>query len=666
MRTPRFTSVQQTPWSHLLNRPHGRDRRMARHWEESGFTLVELLIVVVVLPLVVGAVALALMSVFNLQGGVSNRLSNSADAQIVSANFVSDVQGASLITTASSPTSPAACGTSSQLLGMVLGTGQTEVSYVDAPLGSSNALSRNVCQGGTLATGVVGGQTGITSLSVSTLSVPVVAGDQLTIFHSNPDGSLSRQAVVASSAEPVGSTSIAVNAFTSTFSSAIGDAVLDSTTPTSKSVLSRNVPSNLQPTISCGASVSNCASAAAAGWTATSGVSGVTLNIGETLGAGTSGADSFHYALTGVPRIWNSNSGGVPSSGGHLPLLLLAGSALGSNPAINCSVFGSLTIAGEAAIDSTSTGTQVEAFLGSIQAGQFYTAASNTQNMFSAPFGVISPQTAVMGPVIPDPYAGLTAPNPASLPTQTGTASNYTGTGNVTFQPGYYPGTLNVNPSGSGGFGLANVTLASGVYYLAQGANINLANVTSAPGGVFIYVAAGTLNMLGTSVTLAPLASPPSPAPNMVVWQAASDSNPITPIFNSGNALYGGTIYAPSAVVGSDLGIFGGSFAASSVVAAGIQCFAASVTIGALPAVSGISPAGGPVAGGTSVTISGSNFLTGASVSFGHVAATNVTVSASGNQITATAPAGSGTVDVTVTTPSGTSSISPADHYTYS
>ena len=44
-------------------------------------------------------------------------------------------------------------------------------------------------------------------------------------------------------------------------------------------------------------------------------------------------------------------------------------------------------------------------------------------------------------------------------------------------------------------------------------------------------------------------------------------------------------------------------------------------TIGALPTVSGISPAGGTVAGGTTVTISGNNFLTGASVSFGHALA---------------------------------------------
>ena len=157
--------------------------------------------------------------------------------------------------------------------------------------------------------------------------------------------------VVASSSAPVRIKGDRCECVYTAFTTAAGDAVLDSTTPAAKSVLSHNVPSNLQPTISCGVSVSNCASAAAAGWTATSGVSGATLNVGESLGAGTS-ADNFHYSLTGVPRDWNSNSGGVASSGGHLPLLLLGDTSNG--PPINCSIFGSLNIAGEAAFDSTS------------------------------------------------------------------------------------------------------------------------------------------------------------------------------------------------------------------------------------------------------------------------------------------------------------------------
>ena len=84
-----------------------------------------------------------------------------------------------------------------------------------------------------------------------------------------------------------------------------------------------------------------------------------------------------------------------------------------------------------------------------------------------------------------------------------------------------------------------------------------------------------------------------------------------------------------------------------------------------VPTVSSVAASAGPVAGGGTVTITGSGFVAGATVNFGGTAATNVTV-ASPTQITATVPAGSaGTVDVTVTTPGGTSTKTSADQFTY-
>ena len=80
------------------------------------------------------------------------------------------------------------------------------------------------------------------------------------------------------------------------------------------------------------------------------------------------------------------------------------------------------------------------------------------------------------------------------------------------------------------------------------------------------------------------------------------------------------------------------------------------------PVVSGISPATGPAAGGTMVTVSGSN-LSGGSVSFGSGPATSSSCTAS--SCSATSPAGSGTVNVTVTTTGGTSTTSTADQFTY-
>jgi hypothetical protein len=62
--------------------------------------------------------------------------------------------------------------------------------------------------------------------------------------------------------------------------------------------------------------------------------------------------------------------------------------------------------------------------------------------------------------------------------------------------------------------------------------------------------------------------------------------------------------------------------------------------------------------------ITGSGFTGATSVSFGAAAATKFTVN-SGTQVTAISPPGTGTVDITVTTPSGTSAATAADQFTY-
>lgn len=95
-----------------VQRPSGEVRA------EEGFTLVELLIVVMILPLVVGGLSVGLIAVFSLQSGVSNRLSHTADAQVVTANFQRDVQGAAQITTAPASTPQCGAGSGTQLLGL--------------------------------------------------------------------------------------------------------------------------------------------------------------------------------------------------------------------------------------------------------------------------------------------------------------------------------------------------------------------------------------------------------------------------------------------------------------------------------------------------------------------------------------------------------------------
>jgi len=82
------------------------------------------------------------------------------------------------------------------------------------------------------------------------------------------------------------------------------------------------------------------------------------------------------------------------------------------------------------------------------------------------------------------------------------------------------------------------------------------------------------------------------------------------------------------------------------------------------PTVTAVSPANGSSAGGTSVTITGTNLSSATAVKFGAVSGTITANTAT--SITVTSPAGSvSTVDVTVTTLGGTSATSAADKFSY-
>ncbi len=124
---------------------------------------------------------------------------------------------------------------------------------------------------------------------------------------------------------------------------------------------------------------------------------------------------------------------------------------------------------------------------------------------------------------------------------------------------------------------------------------------------------------------------------------------------------------------------------AGTVVAIGLTRSASHAVT--LPVVTGVSPASGSTAGGNTLTITGTGLGDAAVVRFGRAAGT-ITADSS-TQITVTSPpstgvvttvttaavtadsgtkmtpAGTGTVDITVTTRVGTSHVTAADHYTY-
>ncbi len=93
--------------------------------------------------------------------------------------------------------------------------------------------------------------------------------------------------------------------------------------------------------------------------------------------------------------------------------------------------------------------------------------------------------------------------------------------------------------------------------------------------------------------------------------------------------------------------------------------FRVNITFKALPNITSISPANGPIAGGTSVVITGINFTGTTAVKFGTTAATSFTVN-SDTQITAVSPSrAAGTVDITVTTAGGSTATGSADQFMY-
>jgi outer membrane protein assembly factor BamB len=100
-------------------------------------------------------------------------------------------------------------------------------------------------------------------------------------------------------------------------------------------------------------------------------------------------------------------------------------------------------------------------------------------------------------------------------------------------------------------------------------------------------------------------------------------------------------------------------------VASGSSVTAYQIAQLALPTVTKLKPNTGPVAGGTTVTITGANFAGATAVKFGSTSAGKFTVE-SGTSINAVSPAETaGAVDVTVTTAGGTSAISSKDHFKF-
>ncbi|MET3987943.1 IPT/TIG domain-containing protein [Streptomyces sp. PvR034] len=174
--------------------------------------------------------------------------------------------------------------------------------------------------------------------------------------------------------------------------------------------------------------------------------------------------------------------------------------------------------------------------------------------------------------------------------------------------------------------------------------------VTTTPDGAHVYVAnanSNTVSVIDTATNTVTGAVPVGSAPVTVVadplgsnaYVANANSNTVSVIDTATNTVTG-------------------------IVPVGNTPFGIAVTPAPL-AVTGLSVSQGPASGGASVTLTGTGLAGARAVRFGTTPATGVTV-VNDRTVTATVPAhAAGTVDVTVTTPAGTSPTSAADRFTY-
>jgi hypothetical protein len=312
---------------------------------------------------------------------------------------------------------------------------------------------------------------------------------------------------------------------------------------------------------------SNIGNAALADWTSTAGVSSVSLGALES-------SSIFNFNLLAVPRLSTPQSLKVPPGGNPTapPLFLLGG---GGGPMLACTGNGTLNVNGAVYLDSTSNPSATLGGNTKVTATQIVTADPSLSTAIKeGPNATYSP-AAIPGGVLADPYATLTPPSPGLPPIPPTTDLS----GVTTYYPGTYATTLSLT-------GGTNV-LATGMYIFQNGISISgSASLSSAPGGVFLYVSGGTITFSGLgNVSL----TPPDPtlpgygaiaaiAPNLGIWQAASDTNLITLTGNGSVNTYSGGIYAPTAQVG---GTGNAGYTAGSVVAQSLSCVGnATTTIG--------------------------------------------------------------------------------------
>ncbi|MBS4096767.1 MAG: IPT/TIG domain-containing protein, partial [Sulfuricella sp.] len=238
----------------------------------------------------------------------------------------------------------------------------------------------------------------------------------------------------------------------------------------------------------------------------------------------------------------------------------------------------------------------------------------------------------------------VTGISPSTGPTAGGTGVTITGT-NLT-------GATSVTIGGAAATSLSVVN-ATTITATTPAGTAGAANVAvTTPGGtgtgtgLFTYAAAPTVT------GISPSAGPTAGGTTTTITGA--NFTGATAVTIGGVAATGVTVVNATTITATTPAGTAGAANVAVTTPGGTGTGTGLFTYFAAPTVTGISPSAGPIAGGTAVTITGTNFTGATAVTIGGAAATSISV-VNATTITATTPAGTaGAANVTVTTPGGT------------
>lgn len=539
-----------------------------QHQSDAGFTMLELLIVVVVLPLLIGALATLIITLMqntvqNDPHGTATRLADSHDAQLTSVYFSRDVQSAAFVSSSTTPLCAPVGAGNEQILGLQWTSGgQTmDVSYFVQQTPNLE-LIRYYC----------------TSSSPTTPATTSLISDN--VFNSTTTATVT-PTCPAAPAFGSGANLCAVNS-----SGTKAYLAMKATCFTR----STNAP------VACPGITSNPGTAVN---TASTVVATVQITAQESL-------SSYQYALTASPR--GSNPAlGIPSNAGVFPPFISNGPVSAGNCTVETNGMMSVNAVSNGSISDGPTG-QISASGGIVSSDP-----STSQAAASGPgTGTVSPSP-VFGITQASPYdgqaepptapsgAGYTVVTSATLPELAGpnwdpsTDTNIESNGVLKSSAGAYPhGAIFIVPNG-----------------------MKVSKKFSAPQGVLFYVSGGNVDLSGNgSISLNSLSpnfeSQPQPAaPEIVLWISKTDTNnpPTLTIGGNGNTTaINGAVYAPSTDVIMNGGGTNGGVSASAFdigqlkTCNGGGAVPVNISIGFPSSVTTVSPSAQSVALGSNVT----------------------------------------------------------------